>query len=132
MRRSRTGILVLGIVATLLLTAQAWAQNPTGTLTGRVIDSDGGALPGVLVSVESPALQGTRTTYTGVNGDYKIPFLPPGIYQVQVFELEDGHVDQVARHPRKFLPASSRAGCRVRRGFRTVVETRGSPQMATV
>ncbi len=87
MRTSRTGFLVLGVVAVLLLTTHAWAQNPTGTLTGRVTDSDGGVLPGVLVTASSEAAQGDRTTFTGVNGDYKIPFLPPGVYQVD-YQLE--------------------------------------------
>ncbi len=84
MKRTRiqaTGFLVFA--ATLALFAgQAWAQNPTGTLTGRVSDDGGGALPGVTVSAESPALQGSRTTMTNENGSYKLAFLPPGVYQV--------------------------------------------------
>ena len=83
--QKRDGIMVpvLVLAATLwLLAGQAWAQNPTGTLTGRVSDEDGSALPGVTVSAESPALQGTRTTVTNENGSYKLAFLPPGVYQV--------------------------------------------------
>ena len=75
--------LAIGLgLALLLLATQAIAQNPTGTLTGRVADDTGGVLPGVMVSAESSTLQGTRTTTTGVNGDYKIAFLPPGEYTV--------------------------------------------------
>ena len=72
--------IVLGAV--LLMATQAFAQIPTATLTGRVTDDSGVGLPGVLVSANSDAVQGTRTTYTGTNGDYKIPFLPPGVYEV--------------------------------------------------
>ncbi len=74
--------LILFAVAVLLLTGQAWAQNPTGTLTGRVNDEDGGALPGVTVTAESDSLQGTRSTTTEGNGGYKLAFLPPGVYTV--------------------------------------------------
>jgi outer membrane receptor protein involved in Fe transport len=66
----------------MLLAAQAFAQIPSATLTGRVTDDSGVGLPGVLVSANSESVQGTKTTYTGANGDYKVPFLPPGIYEV--------------------------------------------------
>lgn len=74
--------LVVWIAALAMITTTLWAQNPTGTLTGRVTDTDGGALPGVTVSVTSPNLQGTRTTATNANGDYKLAFLPSGNYEV--------------------------------------------------
>lgn len=79
-----------GVIAAVMLFAllgQAFAQgNPTGGVGGRVTDEDGLALPGVLVTVASPALQGVRTATTAANGDYIIPFLPPGTYAV-TFEL---------------------------------------------
>ncbi len=80
--RIRATDFLLVAAVMLLFSGQAWAQNPTGTLTGRVDDDDGGALPGVTVSAESPALQGSRTTATNENGSYKLAFLPPGVYQV--------------------------------------------------
>lgn len=75
------------LAASLLLVPQVWAQNPTGTLTGRVSDESGGGLPGVTVTATSPALQGERATTTSANGDYKLAFLPPGNYQVS-YQLE--------------------------------------------
>jgi outer membrane receptor for ferrienterochelin and colicin len=60
--------------------------NPTGTIRGEVVDATGLALPGVTVTVTSPALQGARTATTSANGDFIIPFLPPGEY-LAVFEL---------------------------------------------
>ena len=44
-------------------------------------------MPGVTVTVESAALQGPRTTVTSANGDFIIPFLPPGEYTV-TFEIQ--------------------------------------------
>src|SRR5512139_1477157 len=65
----------------------ALAQTtPTGILTGKVTDPDGLVLPGVTVTVSSPSLQGTRSVVTSENGDYIIPFLPAGEYNV-VFDL---------------------------------------------
>lgn len=61
--------------------------NPTGTLSGRVVDQGGLAMPGVTVTVSSPALQGVRAVTTSENGDYLIPFLPSGRYEV-TFELQ--------------------------------------------
>ena len=74
--------LVLGLTASVLLASGVFAQIPTGTVIGRVTEDSGVGLPGVLVSASSDAVQGTRTTYTGANGDYKVPFLPPGIYKL--------------------------------------------------
>lgn len=50
------------IVTALLLVAagggQAFSQALTGAITGRVLDASGGVLPGVEVSVTSPAMIG--------------------------------------------------------------------------
>lgn len=72
-------------VLVLLVAASAFAQT-TGTLTGTVT-TGGSPLPGATVTISSPALQGTRTTVTGSNGDYNFSALPPGRYTVRA-ELE--------------------------------------------
>jgi outer membrane receptor protein involved in Fe transport len=80
--------LVLWTLAVILTATTAWAQgNPTGAVSGQVLDPDGLAMPGVLVTATSPVLQGARTATTSGNGDYIIPFLPPGDYVV-TFELQ--------------------------------------------
>src|SRR4028119_577792 len=84
--RARALVLSLGL-AFLLAALPAVAQLPTGTVSGRVTSAEGEALPGVTVSVSSSSLQGTRTTVTSENGEYNIPLLPPGEYEVS-FELE--------------------------------------------
>jgi outer membrane receptor for ferrienterochelin and colicin len=63
------------------------AQLPSGTVAGKVASVEGEALPGVTVTVSSSALQGTRSATTSETGEYNIPFLPPGEYEVS-FELE--------------------------------------------
>jgi hypothetical protein len=69
-----------------MVSLPAFAQMPTGTLSGHTTDGKA-ALPGVTVTVASPAMQGVRTTVTGDSGDYIFTFLPPGEYQVK-FELQ--------------------------------------------
>lgn len=73
------------LAAVLLVGTSVFAQT-TASLTGRVT-MDGNALPGVTVTISSPNLQGTRTTYTDVNGNYNFGALPPGEYTVR-FEME--------------------------------------------
>jgi outer membrane receptor for ferrienterochelin and colicin len=83
----RVKAFVLGLAGALLWALPAFAQgNPTGKVSGRVT-SDGGPVPGVLVTATSPNLQGSRTATTSANGDYLFPSLPPGEYTV-TFELE--------------------------------------------
>ena len=94
----RLKLLATGMALAWLAGGAAFAQTtPTGTLTGKVTDSSGLILPGVTVTVTSPALQGSRSTVTSENGDYIIPFLPAGEYSV-VFELSGfGTVKQSVR-----------------------------------
>ena len=79
----------LALSAALLVALQvaALAQGrQTGTVRGSVVDAQGLVMPGVAVTVRSPALQGARTVVTDINGNYQILALPPGEYDV-VFEL---------------------------------------------
>ena len=88
--RSARTLAVLALSAALLvaLHSTALAQGrQTGTIRGSVVDAQGLVLPGVTVTVRSPALQGVRTTVTDINGNYQILALPPGDYGV-VFELQ--------------------------------------------
>jgi outer membrane receptor protein involved in Fe transport len=83
----RARAFVLGLAVALLWALPGFTQgNPTGKLSGRVT-SDGGPVPGALVTVTSPQLQGSRTTNTSSNGDYLFPALPAGDYTV-TFELQ--------------------------------------------
>jgi hypothetical protein len=80
-------IVWLVVVAGVTFTAApVAAQSTTGTISGRVVDSQGLALPGVTVTATSPNLQGARETVTSENGDYILTLLPSGPYRL-VFEL---------------------------------------------
>jgi hypothetical protein len=72
-------------MALLALTAPLFAQQ-TGSISGKITDTNGGVLPGVTVEARSNVLPGPRVSTSGGNGDYRLPALPPGEYTV-VFNL---------------------------------------------
>ena len=82
----RANTFVAGVCWTLLSVAAASAQSTTGTITGRVTDSQDLPIPGVTVSATSPNLQGARETVSSGNGDFILALLPSGTYTVR-FEL---------------------------------------------
>ena len=88
MRRWTTGLLAL--MATLAFSLPAFAQGgsvgSTGTIFGRVTDSQGAVLPGVMVVATSPAMMGNQTAVTNEQGNYRFPAVPPGVYGVS-YEL---------------------------------------------
>jgi hypothetical protein len=66
--------------------AQGGGASSTGTIQGRVTDSQGAVLPGVAVTAISPALIQQQTTVTSETGNYRFPAVPPGTYEL-VYEL---------------------------------------------
>jgi Carboxypeptidase regulatory-like domain len=78
----------LGLLMLLGAPRPADAQsNATGTLTGTVSDSSGAVLPGVTVVAKNVATGLTQETVTGGEGDWRLPALPPGVYELS-FELD--------------------------------------------
>jgi len=69
----------------LLIGGAAFAQGTSGNLIGTVT-TEGNGLPGVTVTISSPAMQGTRTAVTGDSGGFNFASLPPGDYTV-TYEL---------------------------------------------
>jgi hypothetical protein len=85
MHQSRWTRLAAAAALVLALAAPAFGQGvQTGVITGTITTPDGLSLPGATVTVSSPALQGTRTAVTDVNGNYVIRGLPPGQYAVSI------------------------------------------------
>lgn len=78
----KTTTLWLAVVALVALAAAPAFGQLTGTITGTATDETGAVLPGVTVTVDSPALIQPRSTTTGAGGSYSIPALPPGDYSV--------------------------------------------------
>lgn len=79
-------VLRLGFLFCLtLFPLTAYAQQ-TGSLSGRISDTAGLALPGVTVEASSDVLPGPRVTVTDETGEYRLPALPPGNYTL-TFQL---------------------------------------------
>jgi hypothetical protein len=74
MQRARFGSLVLVIAALPALAQQS------GSLAGKLTARGGAALAGVRVQAASGVLPTPRTTVSGENGEFRLPFLPPGDY----------------------------------------------------
>jgi outer membrane receptor protein involved in Fe transport len=77
-------LLALALVGFALSGAPpSWAgSTQTGTLRGRIVDSKGEALPGVVVLLRSVSLIRERALSTDVDGNYFAAGLPPGNYTV--------------------------------------------------
>jgi hypothetical protein len=61
----------------------AAVQVTTATLAGRVLDSSGGSLPGVIVVARQTETGLQRITTSDPQGRYTIPSLPPGTYEIR-------------------------------------------------
>lgn len=70
----------LALLAALAFLFPLWGQQ-TGEIIGTVTN-DGNPLPGVVVSAESDALQGRRSSITNETGLFALRLLPPGSYTI--------------------------------------------------
>jgi len=68
-------------VVLLGLAATATAQTLLGTIEGRVLDEQGGVLPGVTVTLNGP--RGAQTSVTDAEGVYRFVGLQPATYNVK-------------------------------------------------
>ena len=64
--------------------ARLAAQAGTGTLTGSIVDAQGGALPGATITVTEQATTAARTIVSDRDGVFRIPALPPGRYNLDI------------------------------------------------
>jgi hypothetical protein len=83
MNRLRVWLAAIGMAALAALPSSAQVQ--TGSILVRVTDAQGGAVPGVTVTLTSPVLvAGTMTGVTDTGGVNRFPSLQPGTYTVKV------------------------------------------------
>jgi hypothetical protein len=77
---------VLFCLAVILGVPTAARAQQTGAILGKVVDTTGGALPGVTVEARADVLPSPRLVVTGPGGEYRFAALPPGTYTLK-FEL---------------------------------------------
>jgi carboxypeptidase family protein len=74
---------LLLMVALLIAVSPAFAQKFTGTIQGRVTDPTGAVLPNAQITIKNLATGATRTATTNSDGDYTVPELEIGTYEVR-------------------------------------------------
>jgi outer membrane receptor protein involved in Fe transport len=78
----KTGLASALILGVLLTAAPGYAQTALGTLRGAVLDEQGGALPGVTVTIRHLDTNTTQVAVSGGEGKFFVPNLRPGQYEV--------------------------------------------------
>jgi hypothetical protein len=79
MRKSTSNLGILFLVA-----VTGCAQTITGSMSGRIVDQQGSAVPNATVTAIEPATKVSLTTKTGVGGEFAIAGLLPGTYTLNV------------------------------------------------
>ena len=85
MPRQKTLALALALIV-CLSSLPAAAQVQTGEVFGNVVDQQGGALPGVAVTLAGPSLIQPQSVTSSPTGAYRFPGVPIGVYTVR-FEV---------------------------------------------
>lgn len=102
MHRPRARLSLLTIFACGI----AYGADPTGSLVGTIFDPGGKVISDAAVEVRNQETNAVRRTQTGASGDYLVPLLPPGLYQISISkanfrrEVHDGiavNVDSAVR-----------------------------------
>src|SRR3954470_10684466 len=75
-------IFAMIMLCALMAPAIASAQQTTGNITGRIVDAQGAAVPGVTVSARSPQRGFVRTDVSDGEGIYRLTALPVGNYDI--------------------------------------------------
>ena len=78
--KGRVTVLALAFLA--LGSGALRGGGAVGSISGRVTDESGGALPGVTVEARGAALPSGRVEVTDGSGAYRLANLPPGTYEV--------------------------------------------------
>ena len=95
---------LLPLVLATFTSISLLAQTDRGIITGTVKDASGAVLPGAQVTVLHQSTQASFKTTTTASGDFTIPSLAVGVYQLKVeiagFKLHvQDHVEVRAAPP---------------------------------
>src|SRR3954452_834262 len=75
-------ILAMIMLCSIVASSTAFAQQTSGNITGRIVDAQGAAVPGVTVTARSPQTGFVRTDVSDSEGIYRLTALPVGGYDV--------------------------------------------------
>ena len=74
--------LVLALGLACVVAWPAIAVGPTGTIVGTVADPSEAVIPKAQITVRNQGTNATREVLTDDDGDFSVPLLPPGVYEV--------------------------------------------------
>src|ERR1700722_18155130 len=77
----RFALLLTAVSFSTVVSAQQLATN-AGAINGEVTDTSGAAIPGVKITITSPALAGGQVFVTNEQGNYRFPDVPIGLYRI--------------------------------------------------
>ena len=107
--RGRRGSLALQVafivLTSLFLSGCIWAQEFRGTISGTVTDSSGAVIKDAQVTITETSTGTVNRTKTDSAGQYVVPFLQPGTYQIVVEmtsfkrDVRNGITLQANEHP---------------------------------
>jgi len=87
-QRSRSSLLIVGVLAVMLATASSMlfgqAVTASSTLAGTITDKSGAVIVGATVTATETATDASRTATTTSSGAYRFDVLSPGTYVVKV------------------------------------------------
>lgn len=75
-------LFLAALVSTSIPSAPLFAQSPTGSISGNIVDSSGGGVPGASIAARNVDTSASRTTTSGAAGQFTFPYLPVGNYAV--------------------------------------------------
>ena len=82
MKTNRIILAMITLVAALVAPPAAMAQQTTGNITGRIIDGQGAAVPGVTLTAKNTQTGFSRSDVTDAEGIYRLNALPVGTYDL--------------------------------------------------
>jgi len=82
MRRLKVVLVVMLFLSAVIGANAQIMSRETGSLRGLVKDTDGNPIPGVSLTLTSPAMMGTATDVSRNDGAFRFVLLPPGDYVI--------------------------------------------------
>src|SRR6266850_3699899 len=77
-----SGVSLLVLLA-ILIPIRAYAQTPSGEISGTILDGSGLPVPGVTVTLANVATNVVRVVQSNESGLYVISAIPPGTYDLK-------------------------------------------------
>ena len=86
----RPSLLSAAALAVIVAAVPAHAQGDRASILGQITDGSGAAIAGAVVTVSNTGTKERRTATAGASGDYEVPALNIGLYEVAIEQPDHG------------------------------------------